>query len=95
MRSIVKVTGSRSEDQAQVAFCFGGEVEMCEAKVYLGDGAEETEIIEDVVTVQPEGDAWLLINLLGEHKLVRGTLRRIDFLKHTVHLQRPAAAGCQ
>jgi len=36
--------------------------------------------------MQPEGDAWLLVTLLGEQKLVRGTIEKLDFLKHTVHL---------
>ena len=42
--------------------------------------------MRDVVLVQPEGDAWLLVGLLGEQKLVRGTIKKLDFLKHTVHL---------
>lgn len=62
---------------------------MCEAKVYLSDGEREEEIMRDVVLVQPEGDAWLLLTLLGEQKLVRGTISRLDFLKHTVHLRQP------
>lgn len=62
---------------------------MCEAKVYLSDGEREEEIMRDVVLVQPEGDAWLLVTLLGEQKLVRGTISRLDFLKHTVHLRQP------
>jgi predicted RNA-binding protein len=68
---------------------------MCEAKVYSGKDGEEEEIMRDVVLVQPEGDAWLLVTLLGEQKLVRGTINRVDFLKHTVHLSQPQepAAG--
>jgi len=62
---------------------------MCEATVYLGNGGEEKEIMRDVVLVQPEDDAWLLVSLLGEQKLVRGTINRVDFLKHTVHLSQP------
>ncbi|MBC7249322.1 MAG: CooT family nickel-binding protein [Anaerolineae bacterium] len=62
---------------------------MCEARVYLGGDDGEKEIMRDVVLVQPEGDAWLLVSLLGEQKLVRGTISRVDFLKHTVHLSQP------
>ena len=61
---------------------------MCEARVYLGDDGEERKVMEDVVLVQPEGDAYLLVSLLGEQKLVQGRIERIDFLKHTVHLTR-------
>ena len=59
---------------------------MCEATVYLTDDGQEKEIMREVVLVQPEGDAWLLVTLLGEQKLVRGTIKKLDFLKHTVHL---------
>jgi len=62
---------------------------MCEARVYLGDDGEEQQIMEDVVLVQPEGDAYLLVSLLGEQKLVQARIEKIDFLKHTVHLSQP------
>lgn len=60
---------------------------MCEARVYLASEDQEKEIMQDVVLLQPEGDLLLLANLLGEQKLVRGTIKKIDFLKHTVHLE--------
>jgi predicted RNA-binding protein len=66
---------------------------MCEAKVYVGDGGEEQQIMEDVVLVRPEGEAYLLTSLLGEQKLVQGRIEKIDFLRHTVHLsQLPEAS---
>jgi predicted RNA-binding protein len=69
---------------------------MCEATVYLTSDGQEKKIMRDVVLLQPEGDAWLLVTLLGEQKLVRGTIERLDFLKHTVHLsqsQEPAVGS--
>ena len=63
---------------------------MCEARVYLGDGSEEKEIMQDVVRVERDGDTWVCVSVLGERKLVRGTLRKVDFLKHTVHLGPPS-----
>jgi predicted RNA-binding protein len=60
---------------------------MCEATVYLAEAGQEKRIMQDVVLVQPEGDTYLLANLLGEQKLVRGRIKRIDFLKHTIHLE--------
>jgi predicted RNA-binding protein len=67
---------------------------MCEAKVYLG-GDEERPIMEDVVLVQPEGEAYLLVSLLGEQKLIQGRIERIDFLRHTVHLSQPPVASAE
>lgn len=66
---------------------------MCEARVYLGDDEKVQQIMEDVVLVQPEGGAYLLVNLLGEQKLVQGRIEKIDFLRHTVHLSQPDAAA--
>ena len=69
---------------------------MCEATVYLTEDGQEKEIMRDVMLLQPEGDAWLLVSLLGEQKLVRGTIKKLDFLKHTVHLsqsQEPAVGS--
>ena len=62
---------------------------MCEAKVYLDADGEERKVMDDVVLVQPEGGAYLLVSLLGEQKLVEGMIDRIDFLHHTLHLRRP------
>jgi len=60
---------------------------MCEATVYLLREGREEEVMRDVVLVQPEGDLFLLANLLGEQKLVRGNIKKIDFLKHTLLLE--------
>ncbi|HDH09383.1 MAG: RNA-binding protein [Thermoplasmata archaeon] len=57
---------------------------MCETTVYLLREGREEEIMRDVMLLQPEGDAFLLVNLLGEQKLVRGSIKKIDFLKHTL-----------
>ncbi len=64
---------------------------MCETTIYLSEDGEEQKAMEDVVLVQPEpeNDAYLLVNILGEQKLVQGRIVRIDFLKHTLHLSRP------
>jgi predicted RNA-binding protein len=68
---------------------------MCESTVYLASDGQEEEIMRDVVLLQPEGDALLLANLLGERKLVRGTIKKIDLLKHTVHLEKSEAPVSQ
>ncbi|MGQ9710144.1 MAG: CooT family nickel-binding protein [Anaerolineae bacterium] len=60
---------------------------MCETTVYLLREGQEEEIMRDVVVVQPEGDVLFLANLLGEQKLVRGNIKKIDFLKHTLLLE--------
>jgi len=37
---------------------------MCEAKVFFSEDGEDQKVMEDVVLVQPEGDVYLLVNLL-------------------------------
>lgn len=67
---------------------------MCEATVYLREGDQERELMQDVTLVKPEGELYLLANLIGEQKLVRARIDKIDFIKHTVHLTRaPEAAS--
>ena len=60
---------------------------MCEAKVFLTEDHTGQPLMKDVVLIQPEGDAYLLANLIGEQKLVRGRIVKIDFLRHTVQLE--------
>jgi predicted RNA-binding protein len=60
---------------------------MCEAKVFLIEDQTSQPVMKDVVLIQPEGDAYLLANLLGEQKLVRGRITKIDFLRHVVQLE--------
>ncbi len=60
---------------------------MCEARVFLVSDDNEKEIMRDVVLVQPEGDKFLLVNLLGEQKLVRGAIKKIDFIRHKLVLE--------
>jgi len=61
---------------------------MCEATVYVKTDSQEKEIMRDVAHVEPEGDTLVLSSLLGEQKLVRGRIVRLDFLKHTVLIEK-------
>jgi predicted RNA-binding protein len=62
---------------------------MCEARVYVqGDGAVH-EVMHDVVGIEYDAETgtFMLSSLLGERKLVRGRVTRLDFLKHTVLIE--------
>lgn len=66
---------------------------MCEATVYLIEGGQEKKIMQDVVLLEPEGDQVRLIDLMGEQMLVRGRIKKADFLRHRVTLEElPTAA---
>ncbi len=66
---------------------------MCEATVYVSNDGQERKVMQDVVLMRPDEDAWLLVNLLGEQKLVRGSIEKIDFLRHRVYLHPESSGG--
>ena len=55
---------------------------MCQATVYM----DENKIAEDVIWVEPTESGVAIRTLFGESRLVEGTLRGIDLLKHHVLL---------
>lgn len=61
---------------------------MCEAKVYVYEesSGEDREVMQDVTIAEPEGDAWVFVDLFGEQKVVHGKISRIDFLHHAIYL---------
>jgi predicted RNA-binding protein len=62
---------------------------MCQAQVYLGD-----ELIAEDVTGLEWGDGGVVLTkFFEEPMLVAGAVRRIDFLKHRVLLQRLEEVG--
>lgn len=65
---------------------------MCEATAYVVKNGDEQQIMRDVVLAQPEGETCRLVNLLGEQKLVRGRIEKIDFLRHAIYLRQADAA---
>jgi predicted RNA-binding protein len=69
---------------------------MCEATVLVTAADGEHVLMRDVMQVRPEGDLLLFASLLGEQKLVRGRIDKIDLLKHRIYvtsLPEPAATG--
>ncbi len=67
---------------------------MCEATVLVTTADGEHVLMRDVMQVRPEGDVLLFSSLLGEQKLVRGRIDKIDLLKHRIYvtpLPEPAA----
>jgi len=56
---------------------------MCQSAVYLG----EKEIAQDVIWLRVEGDDIQFATFFEEPQTVRGTIKRLDFLKHSVILE--------
>ena len=60
---------------------------MCQATVYLKQDSQETEIMRDVIRIEPAENGVRLAAFFEEPRLVRGRIRHIDFLKHRVLLE--------
>jgi predicted RNA-binding protein len=60
---------------------------MCQATVYLKQDGQETEIMRDVILLEPAENGVRLAAFFEEPQLVRGRVRHIDFLKHRVLLE--------
>ncbi len=59
---------------------------MCEAKVYMEKEGNLVEFMENVITIKPERDKLLLVDLFGEQKFVEADVKEIKFLDHKVIL---------
>lgn len=59
---------------------------MCEAVVFLVKGGNKEQIMDNVVTVHPEGDKLLLTDLFGEQRLVTASVEKVDLLEHEIIL---------
>jgi predicted RNA-binding protein len=60
---------------------------MCEAVVYLVKDGESQRLMENVVTLAPEGDKLLLTDLFGEQKLITAEIDTIDLIAHEIILK--------
>jgi predicted RNA-binding protein len=61
---------------------------MCIAKIYVDDGVQREEVMRDVVLVEEEGGGLSLTGILGEEKLLQARIKRVDFLEHSVLLEK-------
>ena len=65
---------------------------MCEASAYLIEDGEEQLVMESVDVVSPKGpDAWLLVNIFGEQRMVRGRIAGMNLVDHRIVFEAPAA----
>ena len=59
---------------------------MCQATVYLVQDGQETEIMRDVILLEPAEDGLRLQAFFEEPVTLQAKVSRIDFLKHSVTL---------
>lgn len=61
---------------------------MCELTVYLLDNDREEKLMDDVATITPDGERLVLIDLLGQQKIVEAKFKELKLLEHKAYLVR-------
>ena len=58
---------------------------MCEANAYVAVNGREDLVMENLDRVEPQADgAFLLVDIFGNQKVLRGRLRRMNLVDHRV-----------
>lgn len=57
---------------------------MCLATAYILINGQKEEVMQDVAWVEFEGEAVGLMNLLGDKKLVKARVKRIDLMNGSI-----------
>ncbi len=58
---------------------------MCEANAYMVHDGREELILESVDVVEPQADGgFLLVNIFGHQKTVRGKLKTMNLVNHKI-----------
>lgn len=61
---------------------------MCLSTVYIQSQGRRVKVMQDVAQMESNNDGYLLIGLLGDQRLVKGVVRKIDFVDdHLVILE--------
>lgn len=53
---------------------------MCLSTVYIQSEDRRLKVMQDVARMEYSQEGYLLIGLLGEQKIVKGVIRKIDFV---------------
>jgi len=54
---------------------------MCLSTVYLMSNGQVEKIMQDVAKMESKDDGFILENLFGENKFVKGQLKKVDFIE--------------
>ena len=60
---------------------------MCESQAYLLTAEGEKKIMDNVVFVKPENGKIYLEDLLGEQKIVEGTIKEMNLIAHKIIIE--------
>jgi predicted RNA-binding protein len=57
---------------------------MCETNVVVEKEGEQQLFMKDVVSITPQGDTLLMIDLFGEQKQIKAQFKELRLLDHMV-----------
>lgn len=57
---------------------------MCESNVFIEKGGEKKLLMEEAVHVAVDGEDIKLTGILGETKEVKGRIKEINLMEHTI-----------
>jgi predicted RNA-binding protein len=60
---------------------------MCIATIYAAKSGGNEQVLEEVVSMDIQDGNIHLITILGEKQTLTGTVKHVDFLKHTVIIE--------
>lgn len=61
---------------------------MCLSTVYIQTKGQRQKVMQDVAKMEFNNEGYLLIGLLGDQKMVKGRIQKIDFVDdHSVILE--------
>jgi len=62
-------------------------IEMCEAHAYILKNGEEEMVLENVDQVDVEGDEIRMVNIFGEQKILKATIRSYNNTERKILLE--------
>jgi predicted RNA-binding protein len=62
---------------------------MCLITVYIQSKDRRIKVMQDVAQMESNQEGYLLIGLLGDQKLVKGVIRKIDFVDDHIVILEP------
>jgi predicted RNA-binding protein len=57
---------------------------MCETNVVVEKDGEQEMFMKDVVSITPQGDTLLMVDLFGEQKQIKAQFKELRLLDHMV-----------
>jgi len=66
---------------------------MCLSKAYVDKNGKRGLVMEEVVSLEVNGEKLLLRTLFGEQKEIEANISQIDFLTHSIFLENLKEGG--